>query len=272
MKPNLQAAPQKAAHSSRGLFLLAATLGLLAGSVCFAPARVLALLVREASHEQLRLLNARGTIWQGRAELVLSGGADSVEATTLPQGLSWRLAPGWADGPVLKLGLMAPCCTPRGLDLRLGWNSGGPKVEIAPHDSRWPAGWLAGLGAPWNTIRLQGSLQLSTPGSGITWAQGRARLNGPFELRVLDASSSLSTLKPLGSYRLRFEPDAGGSPRLQLDTLGGALKLSGEGQLTGGRLRFRGQAEAAPDSGNALSNLLNIMGRRDGARTHISLG
>ena len=259
-------------HRNRSLFLLAASLGLMAGLVGFAPARVLALLLRVASHDQVRLLNARGTIWQGRAELVLAGGATSVEAAALPQGLSWRLAPSWTSGPALKLSLMAPCCTPQGLDLQLGWGSGGPKVTIAPHTSRWPVNWLTGLGAPWNTLRLQGSLQLNTPGSGIEWAQGRARLQGPFELRVLDASSSLSTLKPLGSYRLRIEPDAGGSAQLQLDTLGGALSLSGEGQFTGGRLRFRGQAQAEPDSGNALSNLLNIMGRREGARTHISLG
>ena len=271
MKPTIQAR-RPGPGRNRGLFLLAASLGLMAGLVGFAPARVLAPLLRAASHDQVRLLNARGTIWQGRAELVLAGGASSIEAAALPQGLSWRLAPGWAGGPALKLNLMAPCCTPQGLDLQLGWSAGGARIAIAPHQSRWPAGWLTGLGAPWNTLRLQGQLQLSTPGSGIEWARGRARLNGPFELQVLDASSSLSTLKPLGSYRLRFEPDAGGSPRLQLDTLQGALRLSGEGQLTGGRLRFRGQAEAAADSGNALSNLLHIMGRREGARTHISLG
>lgn len=271
MKAALRPAPPTARRGS-GLFLLAAALGLTAGTITFAPARALALLVREASGDRVRLLNARGTVWQGRADLVLTGGTGSSAAAALPEGLGWRLAPTWTGGPALSLKLTAPCCTPQGLDLRLSWSTGGAKLELARHSSVWPATWLAGLGSPWNTIQLQGSLKLQTEGSGIEWAQGRARLSGPFELQALELGSSLSTLKPLGSYQLRFTPDAGGSPRLQLDTLRGALKLSGQGQWTGGRLRFRGTAEAAPDSVDALSNLLNILGRRDGARAHISLG
>jgi general secretion pathway protein N len=259
------------ARQGRSLGLLALAAGLLAGAVCFAPARGLALLVGEASADHVRLLNTRGTLWQGQADLVLAGGAGSTQALALPQGLRWQLGPTWSGGPALRLRLTAPCCAPQGLDLLLGGSFGGARLEVAPHTSQWPAAWLAGLGAPWNTIRLQGQLQLQTAGFGIEWAQGRARLTGPFELQAQDLASSLSTLKPLGSYRLRFEPDASGSPRLQLDTLRGDLKLSGEAQWTGGRLRFLGLAEAAPDSVDALSNLLNILGRRDGARAHISL-
>ncbi len=264
--------PQQGARRGNGLFLLAAMLGLVAGAVTYAPARLLALAAREASGEHVRLLNARGTLWSGRADLVLTGGTGSRESAALPAGLSWRLAPTWSGGPALRLRLDAPCCTPQGLDLLLAWSGGSARLELGRHASTWPAAWLAGLGSPWNTIGLQGRLQLQTEGSGIEWAQGRARLSGPFELQALDLSSSLATLKPLGSYRLRFEPDAGGSPKLRLDTLGGALRLSGEGQWTGGQLRLRGMAEAAPDSVDALSNLLNILGRRDGARAHISLG
>lgn len=255
-----------------GLFLLAVILGLTAGAITFAPARALALLVREVSGDQVRLLNARGTVWQGRAEGVLTGGVGSRSSAALPQGLSWRLAPAWASGPALRLKLSAPCCAPQGMDLLLAWSAGSARLELGRQQSLWPASWLAGLGSPWNTIKLQGSLQLQTEGSGIEWAQGRARLTGPFELQALDLGSSLSTLKPLGSYRMRIEPDAGGSPQLRLDTLRGELKLSGEGRWTGGRLRFRGEAEAATGSERALSNLLNILGRRNGARAHISLG
>lgn len=271
MKPAHPGAKPRTRRGS-GLFLLAAALGLTAGAIAFAPARALALLVREVSNDQVRLLNARGTVWQGRAEWVLTGGAGSRSSAALPQGMGWKLAPAWSGGPALKLKLSAPCCAPQGMDLLLAWRAGSARLELGRQQSLWPASWLAGLGAPWNTIQLQGSLQLQTEGSGIEWAQGRARLTGPFELQALDIGSSLSTLKPLGSYRMRFEPDAGGSPQLRLETLRGELKLSGEGRWTGGRLRFRGQAEAAAGSERALSNLLNILGRRDGARAHISLG
>ena len=40
----------------------------------------------------------------------------------------------------------------------------------------------------------------------------------------------------------------------------------------GGRLRFRGEASAAPEREAALVNLLNIIGRRSGARSLIAIG
>jgi general secretion pathway protein N len=40
----------------------------------------------------------------------------------------------------------------------------------------------------------------------------------------------------------------------------------------GQRLRFSGEASAAPERAAALDNLLNILGRRDGARALLSLG
>ncbi len=59
---------------------------------------------------------------------------------------------------------------------------------------------------------------------------------------------------------------------LQLDTLEGPLQLSGHGQWAGTRFRFEGEASAAPQRLDALSNLLNIIGRRDGARSLIKVG
>ena len=74
----------------------------------------------------------------------------------------------------------------------------------------------------------------------------------------------------MGSYRITIM--GGGSPTLQLQTLEGALQLSGSGQWVGSRLRFSGVATAVPDREAALSNLLNIIGRRSGARSIITLG
>ena len=59
---------------------------------------------------------------------------------------------------------------------------------------------------------------------------------------------------------------------MQLSTLSGALLLSGEGQWLGERLRFTGEASAAEGQAQNLSNLLNIIGRRDGTRSLLSLG
>ncbi len=98
--------------------------------------------------------------------------------------------------------------------------------------------------------------------------EGRLRLQGGLQVDALDMTSRLSTLRPLGSYRVHLEatPD-GNSALLHLTTLRGGLQLQGNGQWIGGRLRFQGVAQAAPGRENALENLLNIIGRRDGPRS-----
>jgi general secretion pathway protein N len=83
-------------------------------------------------------------------------------------------------------------------------------------------------------------------------------------------ASRLSTLKPMGSYRLSLQ--GGATPGFTLETLEGALQLNGAGQWVGGRLRFEGVATATPDRLDALANLLNILGQRDGARSIIKVG
>jgi general secretion pathway protein N len=50
------------------------------------------------------------------------------------------------------------------------------------------------------------------------------------------------------------------------------LLLNGEGQWVGARLRFKGEASAQEGQETALNNLLNILGRRQGTRSLISLG
>jgi general secretion pathway protein N len=74
----------------------------------------------------------------------------------------------------------------------------------------------------------------------------------------------------MGSYRITLL--GGQTPAVQLDTLEGSLQLSGSGQWVGSRLRFSGTASAAPEREDALANLLNIIGRRSGARSIITIG
>ena len=57
-----------------------------------------------------------------------------------------------------------------------------------------------------------------------------------------------------------------------LATIEGRLQLQGSGRWVGSRLRFEGEASAAPEHEAALSNLLNIIGRRSGARSIITVG
>jgi general secretion pathway protein N len=139
---------------------------------------------------------------------------------------------------------------------------------------QWPSAWLGGLGTPWNTLQLGGSLRLTSSGLTIESVQGRWRVDGRADLDVLGASSRVSTLDPLGSYRLTLSGDAtqAGAAMLNLSTQQGSLQLSGNGTWGPAGVRFRGEARAGAADEAALTNLLNIIGRRDGARSVISIG
>jgi general secretion pathway protein N len=249
-----------------------ALLGLLLSLLVFAPARWLSGWVQQASSGQFQLQEARGSLWSGSARLTLTGGAGSQDAATLPGRLQWQLRPALTGGALgLALQLSADCCLAQPWTWQLAPRWGGWQVALSDSLSQWPAQWLAGLGTPWNTIDPEGQLALNTQALTVSWASGRWQLAGRAQLDALDLSSRLSTLQPMGSYRFTLG-NGTGSPELQLSTLSGALQLSGRGQWVGGKLRFEGEASSAPESQAALSNLLNIIGRRNGARSIIKVG
>lgn len=249
-----------------------ALLGLLLSLLMFAPARWLSGWVQQASSGQFQFQEARGTLWSGSARLTLTGGTGSLDAATLPGRFQWQLRPALTGGALgLVLQLSADCCLAQPWAWHLAPRWGGWQLALSNSTSQWPAQWLSGLGTPWNTIDPQGQLALSTQALTVSWASGRWQLAGRAQLDALDLSSRLSTLQPMGSYRFMLGNGAG-SPELQLSTLSGALQLSGRGQWVGGKLRFEGEASSGPESQAALSNLLNIIGRRNGARSIIKVG
>ena len=245
-----------------------AFVGLMLAVVLFAPARWLAALVWQASSEQVVLVAPRGSFWQGSAQLVFSGGAGSRDSVALPGQMNWRIRPAWNG---LNLELNADCCMQRALQVQVKpAGLSGVQLALSDSQSRWPAGLLAGLGTPWNTVQAQGELAASTQNFNARWVQGQLSLTGRLQLDALQISSRLSTLQPMGSYRLLLQ---GGNPStLDLNTLEGSLVLTGQGQWVGQRLRFNGAASATPGSVDALSNLLNIIGRRNGATAIIKVG
>lgn len=247
--------------------VLGALAGLVMAVLVYAPATWLATAVREASAGRVQLIEPRGTVWTGSARLQLTGGVGSRDSALLPGPVDWRLRPGWL---ALNVNISADCCTTAPLQARLTPHWSGASFQVLDGRSRWPAALLSGLGTPWNTVQAEGSLQLSTQGLSMAWFQGRFTLSGQAELAAIAMSSRLSTLKPMGSYRLKLV--GGTTPTLELATIEGSLQLTGKGSWTGPRLRFEGVASATPEHEAALSNLLNIIGRRNGVRSIITLG
>lgn len=241
--------------------------GALLALLAFAPAHWLASALAGATQGRLNLLDARGTVWDGSAQLVLSGGADSTDATALPSRVTWRLRPRW---PGAALQVQTACCMAQPTQVALLARWGGMSLRVDDSRSQWPADLLKGLGTPWNTLQPQGQLAVGTQGLSVEWDAGRVAVVGRAQVDALQMSSRLSTLKPMGSYR--FVLSGGDVARVHLETLEGSLLLSGEGQWVGARLHFEGEASAAPQRLDALSNLLNIIGRRQGERSIIKLG
>ena len=242
-------------------------LGVLLALVLFAPARWLASGLESATSGRVVLDDASGTVWNGSARLLLAGGTGSNDVAALPGRIDWRLRPAWNG---VDAELNAACCTPQPWPRRARWRWGGGVLHVGDLRTQWPAAVLSGLGTPWNTLQIDGDLLLATQGLSVEWIEGRLAVAGRAELTASRLSSRLSTLRPMGSYRITL--NGGSSSTLQLDTLEGALQLTGSGQWVGSRLRFSGTASAAPDREAALSNLLNIIGRRSGARSIITIG
>ncbi|MGM9426889.1 type II secretion system protein N [Hydrogenophaga sp. MI9] len=261
-----------ATQRSRRWAWLGAITGLLVATVVFAPARWLGSALASLTDNKLQLLNARGTVWNGQGDLLLSGGAGSKGQTALPEGIRWKLGPAWSTGPALRARVSSPCCTEQPIAVTFKPGFGSASVRFDAFSSRWPAAMLVGLGTPWNTLRLDGQLQLQSPGFAVAWNSGRPSLQGQIAVEAQDLATRVSTLRPLGSYRVEIRAGADDQASLSLATLSGGLQLQGNGQWVGGRLRFRGDAQAAPGNETALANLLSIIGRREGTRSLLTFG
>lgn len=254
-----------------------AVLGLVTAVVVWAPAAWLASAVSSATHQRLVLADARGTLWNGSARLILSPGPGSRDASELPQRLGWTMRPGWIDGgPGLRLTLDQSCCIKPAASLTASFGLDRLTVRLpdaTPEQPwiRWPAGWLSGLGTPWNTLAPDGVIAISAQGFVFEGRGAAVNVSGVAQVELRDFSSRLAQVAPLGSYRMGLV-GGGQTPQLILTTIQGPLQLSGQGSLGAKRAQFRGEATAAPGSEAALANLLNIIGRREGARSIISVG
>lgn len=235
-----------------------------------APAQWLAALVHGTTGGRVQLAEARGTLWNGQATLVLAPSADpGTLRASLPETLSWRLSPWALLVGRLDLTLAHPSALsqPLAVHARLG---GG--VQVGPATLRLPASLLIGLGAPWNTVRPGGVLS-------ITWDRlsiEAGRMQGNWSAEWQFASSNLTPVSPFGHYRLQTNGVFPGT-QLNLVTVSGPLELTGSGTIAeGGRLRFQGVARAAPGVDPAiktqLTGLISLLGRRDGESAILNFG
>jgi general secretion pathway protein N len=242
----------------------------LATTLVLAPAQWAAAAVSNASGGRVELAEASGSIWNGSATLVVAPGADRRDdRASLPGTLTWTLRPwGLLHATVdLTLQHTAALAAP----LRIQAEADG-RVRIGAASIRLPASILAGLGAPWNTVRPGGVLTLRTDGLEARAGRIQGALVGEWEY----ASSALTPVSPIGHYRLLLTGPYPGT-QVDLQTVSGPLELTGSGTIDeGGRLRFDGIARALaatdPATRTQLTWLIALLGRTDGESAILRLG
>ncbi len=292
----------------RRLAIVGAAVGLVVGVVATLPASLLVNAVANATSDTFLLAEAEGTIWSGSAITVLTGGPNSHDASVLPTRLEWRLRPRWNG---VSLHLTQDCCLAHGMDVSVRRTLDAWQIHVISPDERdkpaappervtpgagsadsaalaaatplgqWPMGWLEGRGFPWNTIHPGGVLTLSTHNLSFALKGGHWSTLGSAQVEIRQASSRLTTLDSLGTYRVLIQPDPStqfkpgdGASRalVWISTLDGALLIDGRGLIGATGVRIRAEAHAATGSEAALNSLLNLIGRRNGASSAISIG
>ncbi len=258
------------AHAGRWVgWTLAALAGALLGLVLWAPASLADRALERASGGRARLADAEGTIWQGSGRLVLvdvgaeAGRRRSLAGVALPGRIGWRVSRlplllGQVDAALQVDGMAEPVRLQGSYgDLRIGAGAIGlPALE------------LGRLGSPWNTLRPAGTLSLRWDNLSIK----QGALEGRAQVELRDASSAMTPVRPLGSYRVDVVGRSG-QTELSIHTLSGPLRLQGSGSFSARTgLRFVAEASAEPPEQARLDVFLGLIGRRDGGKTVIRIG
>lgn len=209
----------------------------------------------KATGRSVILSSPVGTLWRGKAELLIS------LPNTSPQKLGqvgWRLNPLWlATG---RIGL-----TLSFLDSEIQGKGqayvGFQHTKVSDSKFILPASYVAELYAPAKLIAPQGQIWVTV--KALEFREDGAK--GQATLHWKQAASSLSSVQPLGDYQLNIKA-ADKKADIELSTLGGSLELKGSGKWdinTSGMMVFNGTAVARQQA-DELQPLLQLMGTDGG--------
>ncbi|CDY76680.1 General secretion pathway protein N [Caballeronia glathei] len=212
----------------------------------------------KATGGHVNLVDPSGSLWRGSATLMLAAGSDGGGATLLPGRIEWSTAFWPLFTGRVRMTMRQSDAMPDAVTLDAG--AGGATMTSGAITV--PATLLAGLGAPFNTLDLEGNVRL-------TWTEWRVlgrNAYGQLIVTLDDMSSRVSRVKPLGSYRVVFQAQ-GASGAIELSTSRGPLLIEGHGTVSPRSTSFQGTASAAPEARENLAGLLNLLGRHTGPDT-----
>jgi general secretion pathway protein N len=232
-------------------------LAFLAALLAQAPATWVDAGLQRYSQGLVGLADAKGSLWRGSG--VIQAILPSGQVETL-DSVRWTIDP-WAlftarlhiamlserDGRPVFDGYLEP---------------GGTTVSELRLEG--PAALLGALSPTVRAISVTGRISLRANGVRID----KQATVGSAELLWRDAGSSLTSVYPLGYYRIDLR-GAGRGVDFTLTTLMGALNLSGSGGWQGGGpMSFKGSATPAPDKAKQLAPLLRMIGKETGGDSY----
>ena len=215
-----------------------------------APASLFDELVRHYSQGRLVIANANGTMWKGTAVPGLRTRDGHLIAT---RTLRWDID----FLPLLKGVLRA----------RLQWNDSAPaaatellvsggQVELNHALIPLPAALLNEVSPILKPAEFRGQLKIQSNHLVLS----RRGMEGIAIVDWQHAGSALSSIDPLGNYRLTLN-GAGNVVSVDLSTTSGILVLEGQGKWSGSSgLEFRGKARASSGNEERLNELLHNLG------------
>lgn len=223
--------------------------------VATVPATWLAWGITRVSHGTINLSQPSGRLWHGNGELVVL----LPKATRFSFGhTEWRVNPLWLLTGRLDLGLNTS-----GSMIQLNGVLRFSRATIYLKDitAVFPAEIASRFYSPIRLLSPKGQIRFSTASLAIK----QNAIQGNAELQWQGAGSKLSSVDPLGDYRLVVTGD-GETARLELETVRGDLVLSGRGGwdiANEGRIEFVGNAKPRARR-LELEPILRLLGRDQG--------
>lgn len=200
----------------------------------------------------VNLVDPAGSLWKGSATLMLAAGSDGSGATLLPGRIEWHTAFWSLFTGHVRMQMRQTDAMPDAVFVdasRVGSTLSSGSIAV-------PASLLAGLGAPFNTLEMDGNVRLN-------WTEWRVlgeSTYGQVSVTLDDMASRVSRVKPLGSYRVVFQA-VGQAGTIDLTTSRGPLLLTGSGSVSPNSTVFNGTATSTPGQRDNLAGLLNLLGR-----------
>jgi len=202
----------------------------------------------------VRLDPIAGSLWSGNGRLVI------YYPQTVPHDLGsaeWRINPLWLFAGRVQLSLQSNH-QDRQIKTTLGLARNS--FMLKDTEAEFPAAFVAQLYTPLSLISPRGKVRISTAELMVA----PEKLEGNAALEWLNAGSGLSSVQPLGDYRLEIA-GAEKNAKLKLTTLRGDLEFTGQGQWQPqtGQVQINGSAMPRARAGE-LESLLRMIGDDQG--------